>query len=1598
MKDLIYYYDKVNLLEHELGEIQTNFNMSLVNDGTKDSMKVTVVSFSGVEITPNTIINHKATNTWWIISHDKVMREQSENTPRYKHELQLEGAIELLNARDFTDSGFNANRYSVGDFINRLFALSNFEFNTTEWQTSDTTQHNLFVQANGNIDLDKTVDYVKTFENYTLLSALREFLDGYNCSAKLSFLAPNGVLVGAVINIVSKTGNVNVVARNSDDLFKDPREIKNMDKSSYGTSVISNADNVISTKTKTFPSVGGVKLSSKTNLINGETGIIRLPSNAFKVNYIDMFDNSCVLGVALTTTELKKITFDSSDLVSCEQAYNEMVDYLETRSQTLAQEFLDNVKIEDLQKVNRRFYYCDNYDPTYDNGKGKFFSDKPINIIDKDNIGTNKDIPIVLTNSELQPTLSQPKYMGIYFTRGGNLIENFNLFDYDIYNHKKAYLHYNQDELLLYVSTETVGDAPYAFYLGDISFIDPNIYHTDLFHIFDIANTSFSVNYVPMSDIKIKLDNDGVSNDINLYNQNGKLTDSNALSKVLLSYSKEIESDTITRYGTFYGKYNSVYGFVSNLPNVGDLIKINNEYYVINNISIDFYVNEQTEPYGSSWGIDKENDRIGYYMTAEVSMSKKVATKSLITSPNTNIRDYGIPQNNNVKRKQVYRDFYEFTYERESTEHNWYLPLGKVLNLSNGVNEYQEHIAFILAIFKDLVNNKTTYCYQLETTTYHLKKSIYEIVDFKDNNIIGYGFQNLWSGFDISKIFIGNNDNYNTPISYVDDSGEVKGLHIAFSTIEDVKTAYDEYLNSISYSGDNVSIYNASVFVPTELLNIVANQELYDFIIEEPNYKKDALEVPVFEYSCQVDDTTNVIVGENILDSGNNDIAYLYQFALVDDITQFNDNNYSLNNFGDLTVAVNNDISFNSAVKFDFSHINDNEPYFTIKLYQTQRYNASSGDETLGNVVPLTNLTNKQLVIARHTITEDDIYENLVGELAYNTIQSTAPTPSIRNKGKYYVDNQGNYYLCQPDQYSMTLTTDSNIQAVNIDIVRDNVVITRTMGASETLVIDIYTGDRISWSAIPKSGYYVDGATMGGDGHITGSWTQGDGDYTKSFTCSTLSFYVFSYNGSVSGTYHNAITNEDVAISISEGQSQEIVIGYGGSYSFDYTPSSGYYTDNNTHYEDSDIRQSVSNIYLSATKYYDFNITINEGISSVTLTIGNVSNVYTSSTTVQAKQGLNYSFSTQIDTHYTNLTGGTGSGNTTITAQNPSRTISPTCEPKVYLVMGSSANGTVNFYEGEVIDPSTLNQCHYGSDMTWYITPNTNYNAPQNSSGSMVLNETNFNFSGTRATCKTAFEPCTLKVFKYTTGTLPSHISSITCYRTSSPLGNGSIGVLADNSDIYPQDELYFEATADTGYYADITNPSTNPLVVSGNVVGSSNVSAVANQYAITIINNSSESVTVTPSGTSVPATGNPTILGYFNYGSTQVISVSNSYGSSSISVTITGATTLIVSDTVSTTISTITATGTATGSNVMLRGSMTYLQVGATNIQRQYWSTWRITMNGDGWDTPTLTTNTQDQVEFRSMVIPNLPTTDKTYVAYYDYYPVTGVTITKQN
>ena len=77
-QDLMYYFDKKSPYQrHELGEIQTDFNMSLTIDGEKDSMQVQVFNFNESEITPNTILYHLGTQTWWVVSNDNIEKYES---------------------------------------------------------------------------------------------------------------------------------------------------------------------------------------------------------------------------------------------------------------------------------------------------------------------------------------------------------------------------------------------------------------------------------------------------------------------------------------------------------------------------------------------------------------------------------------------------------------------------------------------------------------------------------------------------------------------------------------------------------------------------------------------------------------------------------------------------------------------------------------------------------------------------------------------------------------------------------------------------------------------------------------------------------------------------------------------------------------------------------------------------------------------------------------------------------------------------------------------------------------------------------------------------------------------------------------------------------------------------------------------------------------------------------------------------------------------------------------------------------------------------------------------------------------------------------
>jgi len=272
-------------------------------------------------------------------------------------------------------------------------------------------------------------------------------------------------------------------------------------------------------------------------------------------------------------------------------------------------------------------------------------------------------------------------------------------------------------------------------------------------------------------------------------------------------------------------------------------------------------------------------------------MTKKIACKSTMISANTNIRDYDCPQNNNVVRKQTYRDYIEFS-EVASNQviETPYLGIG-----SNFVftTSQKGNIDNHTCIFKVNMNKYGTYYYKLSCVKYNLKKQYIEVCDFLDNNIIGYEANKPHYILTPENLFTYKGSSVNTPISYIDDYGECNSLELRFLDKNQLYYAYRRLQDALYYGTAYINNYVSVPQVIWEYIN--ADSSRYDIAIDEPNYKKDGLEVPFFEYSCQIGDNENVIVGEDLLkgEEVTSGFSFIYGYAITDEV-KITQENYEL--------------------------------------------------------------------------------------------------------------------------------------------------------------------------------------------------------------------------------------------------------------------------------------------------------------------------------------------------------------------------------------------------------------------------------------------------------------------------------------------------------------------------------------------------------------------------------------------------------------------------------------------------------------------------------------------------------------------------------
>ena len=885
-KDYVYIFDKITFERKLLGEIQTDFDMGLTIDGSKDSVTILVKNYSEVETEPYSICWHEKTNTWWVVSHDKVERrlnygyKQNNNKITnyvYIHNIDLLGAIELCNARDLTDCGFNDNTYTIRQFFNRLISLSTFEYT-------------FYFSANTNSNLlDKKVEYIKTFENYTLLSAIREFLDGYNCCAKLNFSMTqigNKVYIdSAEFDIIQKTGNASLQSHDISE-FDDVRETKTMDKNSFGTCVVSNANNVISTQEKIYPAAGLVGLTANEYNITFENGVIRLPSNVYDIKWIKLIASKIYITVnvhAFGSDYATNVWFYYDSEQATLQSFDAIIDFLDIQLQNnhITQEIYDEIVDNKQAIIDKALKYCETvfHNGVEYNADGTFTKPDSIPYIPEfDPTGGLGDPQKVALFTKEQRDCLEPhggNIFGIYWERGSNLIKGFNFLK-------------TNDTLHIGLYTEggylngSVDTYQYA-YQNDNVYISIGKTPVSPISTFGLQGTGvdakalFVVNYIPMCDMKIKADNTRDKRDIQIYNQNGKLSDSYALSKLINSFAKEISSDTITRY--------MQYRQFSDVPKVGSFVSKGKETYVINTISMRFKQNESNV-----------NNNFGYFIDCEFTLSKWVSTKSLMVSPNSNIRDYGIPQNYNVKRKQLYRDYYELAYTifADANQETPYLGLDKTFLLKKEYSPINQYSVFIKAVYDEPVGGdgenllpSDTWYYQLECSSYVLNKQVMVVCDFLDNNIIGYSYTNRNFVFDVSNLF-NQNSLINTPISYVDYKGKVKDFELLFIEEENRSIVDAQYYEDQGYQ--NFPDFDAlitQVFIPKDLYDIAYNDDYYDFKLDLENYNKDATEVPVFEYACQLDDSEDILIGDNVFQQYA-DCIYFYTYVRGNNLNQNN--------------------------------------------------------------------------------------------------------------------------------------------------------------------------------------------------------------------------------------------------------------------------------------------------------------------------------------------------------------------------------------------------------------------------------------------------------------------------------------------------------------------------------------------------------------------------------------------------------------------------------------------------------------------------------------------------------------------------------------
>lgn len=493
----LYGYDKYNAFtEFYIGEPNLPFDIADNINELPNSAKCEVENEDGNPYAPNTPIHETESDMWFVVKQDdcEFIAYKDDDTPMYRHTLQLGDMLEYLSYRRVPSCVFPANRYTLEETFTRLFNIAKVSITIT-WANYDF------------VDKDTKNKYFSFNKNYQLSTAIRDICKSFNAIAYLWY--DSGFQLG-----FRQRYGYGVPLGDIDTIFPSVQRKSSSNADKYMTRTYSALENVKNSKLVLFPTTFGIHgIDNTSTKFDGDNAIIPLPTKIADVAFVQILRPCCVVeqirdSYGYVLDEYKSTT----------TTYNNL-----TRSEW------------------RTFIISQLSSPEFVYG-----------VIDSDDVNASSNIPNEYTIGVFANNDGWENDFTVLSPKDFETTDPTN-----VANHDQEHAFTWEDKATNIKIAKAITYPSSYTKMRDYELFSVPATGSDTAHLIIRMyatvhyKTFYRTAYKPIGDVVLSYDSDDEAQDERPYNQSGTILDGYSVSKLVNAYANESATETLTRYKEF---------------------------------------------------------------------------------------------------------------------------------------------------------------------------------------------------------------------------------------------------------------------------------------------------------------------------------------------------------------------------------------------------------------------------------------------------------------------------------------------------------------------------------------------------------------------------------------------------------------------------------------------------------------------------------------------------------------------------------------------------------------------------------------------------------------------------------------------------------------------------------------------------------------------------------------------------------------------------------------------------------------------------------------------------------------------------------------